>query len=57
MRNQRFKDASGYVSFINLFKQADLEQALLVHRDSDVYPSVWRYYFACIGLLKFSATD
>ncbi len=52
MRNQRFKDASGYVSFINLFKQADLEQALLVHRDSDVYPSVWRYYFACIGLLN-----
>jgi insecticidal toxin len=56
MRNQRFKDASGYVSFINLFKQADLEQALLVHRDSDVYPSVWRYY-CMYRFAQFPATD
>jgi len=51
MRDQRLQDISGYVSFISLFKQADLEQALLVHRGSDIYQSVWRYYFACIGLL------
>lgn len=51
MQDQRLQDASGYVNFINLFKQADLEQALLAHRDSDAWQSVWRYYFACIGLL------
>ncbi|MGX9382570.1 TcdA/TcdB pore-forming domain-containing protein [Pseudomonas sp. JQ36] len=51
MHDQRLQDASGYVGFISLFKQADLERALLVYRDSDVYQSVWRYYFACIGLL------
>ncbi|RON81834.1 TcdA/TcdB pore-forming domain-containing protein [Pseudomonas fluorescens] len=51
MRDQRLQVVSGYVGFISLFKQADLEQALLVHRDSDIYQSVWRYYFACIGLL------
>ena len=51
MHDQRLQDVSGYVGFISLFKQADLEQALLVYRDNDVYQSVWRYYFACIGLL------
>ncbi|MFJ2281566.1 TcdA/TcdB pore-forming domain-containing protein [Pseudomonas sp. NPDC087803] len=51
MQDQRPQDASGYVNFINLFKQADLEQAMLLHRDSDAYQSVWRYYFACVGLL------
>ena len=28
MHDQRLQDVSGYVSFISLFKQADLEQAL-----------------------------
>jgi insecticidal toxin len=51
MQDQRPQDASGYVNFINLFKQADLEQAMLSHKDSDSYQSVWRYYFACVGLL------
>jgi insecticidal toxin len=51
MQDQRSQDASGYVNFINLFKQADLEQAMLSHKDSDSYQSVWRYYFACVGLL------
>ncbi|MFJ4250185.1 TcdA/TcdB pore-forming domain-containing protein [Pseudomonas sp. NPDC089741] len=51
MQDQRPQDASGYVNFINLFKQADLEQAMLSHKDSDSYQSVWRYYFACVALL------
>jgi len=51
MQDQKPQDASGYVNFINLFKQADLEQVMLSHKDSDSYQSVWRYYFACVGLL------
>ncbi|MFJ2712085.1 TcdA/TcdB pore-forming domain-containing protein [Pseudomonas sp. NPDC087346] len=49
MRNADNRSASGYVDFISLFKQADLEQALLPHRDSNSYQAVLRYYFACIG--------
>ncbi|WP_445179927.1 TcdA/TcdB pore-forming domain-containing protein [Pseudomonas sp. McL0111] len=51
MQDADRRNASGYVNFISLFKQADLEQALLLHRDSDSYQVVLRYYFACIGSL------
>lgn len=51
MQDQRPQETSGYVNFINLFKQADLEQAMSSHRDSDSYQAVWRYYFACVALL------
>ena len=51
MQDRRTQDASGFVKFIKLFKQADLEQAMSAYRGSESYQSVWRYYFACIGLL------
>ncbi|MDI2142860.1 MULTISPECIES: TcdA/TcdB pore-forming domain-containing protein [unclassified Pseudomonas] len=41
----------GYAKFVNLFKLADLEQALLPYKNTRQYDAVIRYYFACIGLL------
>jgi insecticidal toxin len=45
------RNDSGYVNFISLFKQADLEQAMLPYRNGNSYQAVMRYYFACIGSL------
>ncbi|WP_150785344.1 TcdA/TcdB catalytic glycosyltransferase domain-containing protein, partial [Pseudomonas fluorescens] len=45
--------AGGYVSFIDLFKLSDLEQALHEHKGTDEYDAVFRYYFGCIGQLDF----
>jgi insecticidal toxin len=41
----------GYEKFVNLFKLADLEQALLPYKNTAQYDAIIRYYFACIGLL------
>lgn len=48
-RDQGIKGS--YIKFVNLFKLADLEQALLPYKGSRQYDAVIRYYFACIGLL------
>lgn len=45
------KVEKGFVKFVDLFKLADLERALLPHKGTEQYDAVIRYYFACIGLL------
>ncbi|WP_240321669.1 TcdA/TcdB pore-forming domain-containing protein [Pseudomonas fluorescens] len=52
MQNMKLKPVDGkYLSFVNLFKLSELEQALLPYRNTRQYDAVIRYYFACIGLL------
>ena len=53
MDEQTVSRVSGYVNFIDLFKLSDLEQALQGYKGTDKYDAVFRYYFACIGLLDF----
>ena len=53
MGEQTVSRVNGYVNFIDLFKLSDLEQALQEHKGTDKYDAVFRYYFACIGLLDF----
>ena len=53
MDEQAVSRVNGYVNFIDLFKLSDLEQALQEHKGTDKYDAVFRYYFACIGLLDF----
>ncbi len=52
MQDAKVKAVDGeYVKFVNLFKLADLEQALSPYKNTRQYDAVIRYYFACIGLL------
>ena len=52
MQEAKVKAVDGeYVKFVNLFKLADLEQALSPYNNTRQYDAVIRYYFACIGLL------
>ncbi|WP_223523456.1 TcdA/TcdB pore-forming domain-containing protein [Pseudomonas sp. A-B-26] len=53
MHEQDKRRTDGYVSFIDLFKLSDLEQALHDHKGTDEYDAVFRYYFGCIGQLDF----
>ncbi|WP_223515150.1 TcdA/TcdB pore-forming domain-containing protein [Pseudomonas sp. GL-B-19] len=53
MHEQDKNRTGGYVSFIDLFKLSDLEQALHEHKGTDEYDAVFRYYFGCIGQLGF----
>ncbi len=53
MDEQEARRANGYVSFVDLFKLSDLEQALQAYKGTDEYDAVFRYYFGCIGLLDF----
>lgn len=52
MQGVKDKNAgTGFEKFVNLFKLADLEQALLPYKGTGKYDEVIRYYLACIGLL------
>ncbi|MHC8398750.1 TcdA/TcdB pore-forming domain-containing protein [Pseudomonas sp. MDT1-17] len=42
---------SSHIKFVNLFKVAELERALISHKGTAEYDAVFRYYFGCIGLL------
>ncbi|MGE8186758.1 TcdA/TcdB pore-forming domain-containing protein [Pseudomonas sp. NPDC086278] len=53
MNKQEVRAANGYVSFIDLFKLSDLEQALQEHKGTEAYEAVFRYYFGCIGVLDY----
>ncbi|WP_170219158.1 TcdA/TcdB pore-forming domain-containing protein [Pseudomonas arsenicoxydans] len=53
MNEQEVRRANGYVSFVDLFKVSELEQALQEHKGTDDYDAVFRYYFGCISVLDF----
>ncbi|WP_460148094.1 TcdA/TcdB pore-forming domain-containing protein [Pseudomonas sp. S2_A02] len=50
MNGFAFSFRGGYVNFMDLFKQMDLEQALISHKGSAQYEAVFRYYNGCIDL-------
>ncbi|WP_192552797.1 TcdA/TcdB pore-forming domain-containing protein [Pseudomonas sp. IzPS59] len=52
MQDMKLKAVDGLNwKFVSLFKLTDLEQALLPYKNTHQYDAVFRYYFACIGLL------
>lgn len=52
MQDMKTKAVDGkHLNFVDLFKLAELEQALLPYKNTRQYDAVIRYYFACIGLL------
>lgn len=50
MQEANIKTGDSALAFISLFKLADLERALLPHKNNEHYDAVIRYYFACIGM-------
>lgn len=50
MQEANIKTGDSALGFISLVKLADLERALLPHKNTEHYDAVIRYYFACIGM-------
>ncbi|SCY91069.1 MULTISPECIES: TcdA/TcdB pore-forming domain-containing protein [unclassified Pseudomonas] len=51
MSESVISSADSYADFVDLLKLKELEQALIVHKGTDEYEAVLRYYFGCIALL------
>ncbi|WP_413793864.1 MULTISPECIES: TcdA/TcdB pore-forming domain-containing protein [unclassified Pseudomonas] len=50
MQEANIKTGDSTLGFISLFKLADLERALLPHKNNEHYDAVIRYYSACTGM-------